>query len=53
MLVDREAALEQRLHVARNHADAVRVVAGEVRLHEVAGDKIGLARLRAAFSDDG
>ena len=53
MLVDREPALEQRLHVARNHADAVRIVPREVCLDEVAGDEIRLAWRRAAFSDDG
>jgi len=53
MLVHREPAFENGVDVARDHPDAVRIVAGEVGLDQVAGDQRRLARLRAALDDDG
>jgi hypothetical protein len=52
MAVRLQAALLQRLDVARDHADAVRVVAGEVGGDEVLGDEARFARVAAAGGDD-
>ena len=38
MLIRREAALEHRVDVTRDHADAVRIVAEEIRHDQVLGD---------------
>ena len=45
--VRRQAALDERLGILRQHADAVRVMAGQVGLDEVLGDEVDLARLAA------
>ncbi len=42
----------QRFDIARQHADAVRVVPHQVGEHEVRGDELRLARLAAARRDD-
>ena len=42
-----QAAFEKRVRVARQHAHAVRIVAGEVGLDQVVGDELDFAR-RAA-----
>ena len=47
-----QPAFEQRLDVARHHADAVRIVAGQVRHDEVLGDQSGFRRLAAAGGGD-
>ena len=51
--VDREAAFENGVDVARHHADAVRVVAAQVRLDEVGGHLCRFAVVRAGRGDDG
>ena len=51
--VDLQPAFLQRVDVARHHADAVRVVAAQVGLDQVARDQVGLALGRAAGRDDG
>ena len=48
MLIGREAALQHRVDVARDHADAVRVVAEQVRGDEVLGDEARLLGVAAA-----
>jgi len=45
-----QAALEERVGVARQHADAMRVVAGQVGLDQVVDDQLDLAR-RAAEAE--
>ena len=52
MLVHREPAFEHRIDVARDHPDAVRVVAGEVRRDQVLGDERRFSRFRTAPGDD-
>src|SRR5688572_24559543 len=52
MLVGGESALEQRRDVARDHADAVRIVAEQIGEHQVLGDELRLARVAAARGDD-
>src|SRR5204862_417958 len=52
MLVHQHAAFEQRIDVARDHADAVRVVAHEIGCDEVLGHHARLARIAAALGDD-
>ena len=51
--VDREAAFEDRVDVARHHADAVRIVPAQVGLDEVGGDLGRFAVVRAGGGDDG
>ena len=51
--VEREAALEHGIDVARRHADAVRIVAAQVGLDQVLGDLARLALGRAGGADDG
>ena len=51
-LVGAQSALEQRTDIARDHADAVRVVPGEVGGDEVRGHEARLARLAPARGDD-
>ena len=53
MGVDGEAALVHGVDVARDHADAVRVVAAQVGLDQVGGDLRGFAVVRAGGGDDG
>jgi hypothetical protein len=53
VLVRGEPALEQSVDVARNHADAVRIVAKEIRHDQVLGHELGFLRLAAAGRDDG
>jgi len=52
MAVGLQPALLKRLDVARNHADAVRVVPAQIRHHEVRGNELRFARLAAAGGDD-
>src|SRR6185503_19859723 len=50
--VGMQPALEQRFDVARHHADAVRIVAGEIGHHQVLGDQLRFAGLAAAGRGD-
>jgi hypothetical protein len=50
--VRREAAFEHRIHIARQHAHAVRVVAAEVGHDEVGGDFFGFLRRAAGSGED-
>ena len=45
--VGRQPAFEERVRIARQHADAVRIVTGQVGLDQVLGDQLGLARRTA------
>jgi hypothetical protein len=47
-----QEALLRRQHVPRDHADAVRVVAGEVGQHEVVCRECGAARIPAGALED-
>ncbi len=48
-----QAAFENGVDVTRDHADAVRVVAAQVRLDEVGRDPRSFVRHRAGGGDDG
>ncbi len=48
LLVDAQAALQQRIDIARDHAHAMRIVAAQVGLDEVGRDEVGLGLRRAA-----
>ena len=52
MLVRLEPAFEERVDVARDHADAMRIMAKQVGHDQVLGDELRFARFAAAGSDD-
>ena len=51
-LIHRQPAFDERLDVARDHADAVRVVAEQIGGDQVLGDELRFARFAAAGGDD-
>ena len=51
-LVRREPALEHGVDIARDHADAVRVVPEQICSHQVLGHQARLCRLAAAGGND-
>ncbi len=51
-LIQLKPAFLKRLHIARDHANAVAVVALEVGFDKVLRDELCLARVRAALRDD-
>ncbi|MGY3364689.1 hypothetical protein ACVWZL_001814 [Bradyrhizobium sp. GM2.4] len=53
VLVHGEAARGDALDIARDHADAVRIVSLEVGLDQIGGHELGLAVRRPAGLDDG
>src|SRR3954463_14937407 len=51
VLVDQQTALEQRVDVARDHADAVRVMAEQVGHDQVLGNELRFGRVAPAGRD--
>ena len=52
MLVRMQVAFEQHFDIARQHADAVRIVTGEIRRDQVVRDDAGFALVAARRADD-
>ncbi len=52
MFVDLQISGQEHFDVARQHADTVGVVAGQVGLDQVIGDQIGLTRARTGSGYD-
>src|SRR5207248_1338663 len=52
VLVRLQLAIEKGVHIARNHAHAMRIVPAQVRFDEVTSDEVGLVRRGASLRDD-
>ena len=50
VLIELQLPLRQRRHVAGDHADAVRVVPGQIGLHQMIGHQLGFARRTAGLA---
>ena len=50
--IQTQLPIGKRSRIARNHADAVRIVPGQIRRHQMIGDEFGLARRAARALPD-
>ena len=50
--IELQFVVAHRCHIARNHADAMRIVTGQARGEQVVGDQLGLARRAAGLLPD-